>query len=150
MTYRPGPRIVLGLAIAMLLGIGIPPMVLTPLGSGTFFAALILGAFVGFLVTLFRRKVLLAVDDASGKLLVEDLRWPLATLHTALPLADIADADVVRDRSAIASNAVRVEIVLRSGTRVPVTSSYWGPGARHERVAAWLRTLCRPAGSNTT
>lgn len=150
MIYRPAPRVALWLAMAFLLAIGIPPMVLVPLGWNTLFAALFVGAFVGFLATLAARKVVLRVDDASRSLVIEDQRWPLSTVRVSVPVGDIAGTEVLRARTyQTASNAVRVEIVLHSGDHVPVTTAYWGPGARHERVATWIRTLCPPGGSNT-
>ncbi len=139
LLYRPAPRVVTIVAIAMLLAIATPPVIFAPQSAGLVFGELVALAFAAFLAALVRRRVHLSVDEAGATLVVRDLRWPLAPRGARVPLAEIEAVRVARARSlGDAGPADRVEIVLRGGAIVPVTDSYWGPSERHAVVARTL------------
>lgn len=148
LRYRPAPRVVTIVAIAMLLAIATPSAIFVPPSAGLVFGELVALGFVAFLVALVRRRVLLSVDEAGATLVVRDLRWPLATREARVPLAEIEAVRVARrPMRGDAGPADRVEIVLRGGAIVPLTDSYWGPGERHDVVARTLEQWARAAGA---
>lgn len=141
-VHRPGPAVVIYIAMAFVALTVVPAFFLAParsLGGGGVFGG---ATFLGFEVLLFaiaRRHVLLTVDARRTKLELRDVRWPLSPRQRVVPVPSIRDVTV---QKAPRSPAVRLALVLESGEHVPLTQSYFGGGAHTDRDLAAIRKLC--------
>lgn len=145
-VHRPGPRIVIYVAMALLAVIALPAYVLEParaFGGGGIVGVAALVGFEVLLLAIARRSVLLTVDARLSTLTLEDTRWPFRGRFRQVPIADLRDVTLQR---APRHPSVRIALVMKSGTEMPLTDSYFGGGAHMDRDIAAIRELCALTG----
>ena len=128
--------------MAGLAAITVPAYVLEParsLRGGGIVGLAVLVAFELGLLAIAERRVFLEVDEAGATLTLRHRRWPLPTRTERIPLADVKDVKVDKARRSL---AVRLVLVLHSGTEHPLTNSYFGISPRTQRDVEALRELC--------
>lgn len=128
--------------MAFLATIALPAYVVAPsrsLSGGALFGLVVFVAFETVLLSIARRRVLLAVDEHGKSLTIRDLNWPLPERTDRVALAEIIAVNI---QKAPRSPAVRIALVFRSGEERPLTQSYFAPGVHMDRDAAAIEAMC--------